>query len=169
MTYRDLFRLLIKLFGFFSLLIIGFYILPILFLGLKYYDFNQELYFLPFSVLIIVCLILYFLIFKTNKIIDVFSLDKGFDNEKIELTYLNVKMIIRISVLLFGIGIIVFNARDFYIYLMRLFRSDLTIDEYFQTNLELAVFYGINFLLGMVLLLKLHYFSSKLEMLLIKE
>jgi hypothetical protein len=109
------------------------------------------------------------LIFKTNKIIDLFSLDKGFDNEKFESTYLNLKIIIRISVLLFGIGIIIFNVRDFYIYLMRLFRSDLTIDEYFQINLELAVFYGINFLLGMVLLLKLRYFSSKLEMLLSKE
>jgi uncharacterized protein with PQ loop repeat len=109
------------------------------------------------------------LIVKTNKIIDLFSLDKGFDNEKIELTYLNVKNTIRISLLLFGIGIIILNLREFYRYSVWLFRSDSRIDEYFQTNLELAVFYGINFLLGIIVLLKLRYFSSKLENLLSKE
>ena len=169
MTYRDLFRLLIKLFGFFSLLIIGFYILPILILALKYYNFNEDMSFLPLSVFLVVCFIFYFLIVKTNKIIDLFSLDKGFDNEKIELTYLNVKNTIRISLLLFGIGIIILNLREFYRYSVWLFRSDSRIDEYFQTNLELAVFYGINFLLGIIVLLKLRYFSSKLENLLSKE
>jgi hypothetical protein len=66
MTIRDLFRFLIRLFSLYLLIILFFWYIPFIFLALKYFDFNENLSFIPISIGLILFIIFYFLIYKTD-------------------------------------------------------------------------------------------------------
>ena len=73
MTFRDLFRFLIRLFSLNLLIILFFWFIPVGFLALKYYDFNDDLSFIPISIGLILFVIFYFLIYKTDQVILLFN------------------------------------------------------------------------------------------------
>ena len=82
MTKRDFFIVIIKLFGLYALVTSAFTILPSTTTLLTSVDFTS---------IVILCLILVvlvglfvFLVFKSDKIVDLLKLDKGFDEDRID-------------------------------------------------------------------------------------
>lgn len=112
MINRDFFRILIKIIGLYFFIQITFSVIPsqISLLGLDS-DLSQKAETL-FYVLIIVSLsvaILYYLIRFPDKIIDLFKLDKGFENNEISITNFNSANILKLSVLIIGGFLIIQN------------------------------------------------------------
>jgi hypothetical protein len=101
MTKKDFFRVLIKVFGLYSLIITLFQFLPlsINYLGLEM-DSSTFIYFLIPS-LFVVGLFLY-LIFGTDKIIGWLKLGSGFDSDEIKFGNLSPDRLVSIIVLTIG-------------------------------------------------------------------
>lgn len=100
MTTTDFFRIAIKIFGIYSLIVALFQFFPTL---LSYaYSFNQGT-FLPSIALGLINLgICILIIYKPNFIIKILSLDKGFDNARIEFGNLDSDKLISFAAILIG-------------------------------------------------------------------
>ena len=101
MTYKDIFRIAIRLFALASILFSLFTLIPQIF-----YQVQSES-----SILLIVGLIAtlafisilyYFLIIKSDTIIDVFRLSKGFDKVEVSLNSLTSKNLLEIGIIVIG-------------------------------------------------------------------
>jgi hypothetical protein len=168
MTFRDLFRFLIRLFSLYLLIILFFWFIPVGFLALKYYDFNENLSFIPISIGLILFIIFYLLIYKTDQLILLFKLDKGFENKQFKLSYLNAKRILKISLIIVGLALILFNFSGFLSQLILMIKQSPTeVDEFQTFTIETIIIKGINLLVGILLLLRLNYLSKKIESLII--
>ena len=88
MTKRDLFRILIKIFGFYSGIITLFSIVPG-YVSTLPNDFIPMLFLFVFGMIFLSLLLVYVLIFKTDFIIDKLKLDQGFDEDRIQFENLN--------------------------------------------------------------------------------
>lgn len=100
MTKRDFFRIIIKIFGLYSLILTLFNVLPT---SIGYItDFELTTLLWIFGVTVIILLVFTFLIFNTDKIINLLKLDKGFDDERIELGNFNNKKILQLALILIG-------------------------------------------------------------------
>lgn len=112
MLNRDFFRILIKIVGLYFFIQIIFSVIPsqISFLGFDS-DFSQKIGTLIyiFIIVLISIAILYFLIRFPDKIIDLFKLDKGFENDKISITNFNSKNILVIGLFIIGGFLIIEN------------------------------------------------------------
>lgn len=108
MTKRDFFRLLIKIFTLYSVIISTFTLFPQLVL------LNQMLDNITLGLIFVGCVLLvvafsFLLIKYTDHIIDFLKLDKGFDEETIVLGNLNNQAIFKIAIILIGGFMIVEN------------------------------------------------------------
>src|SRR5690606_23100509 len=112
MTKRDFFRIIIKLFALYSIILTVFNWIPS---NLMYTIYDFELIpivsTLGFSMLAF--LIYYVLITKTDKIIDFLKIDKGFDDKNIEIGNLNSEKILMLGIILIGGLLIISNLSDF--------------------------------------------------------
>lgn len=107
MTKRDFFILLIKAFGLYSIISISFSVLPNNMLyTIRYIDYIGIIWML-LSLITIFCLF-FFLIKKANKVSDFLKLEKGFDDNQIDISGLKSKDIIKIAVLIIG-GLLFIN------------------------------------------------------------
>jgi hypothetical protein len=169
MTIRDLFRFLIRLFSLYLLIILFFWYIPFIFLALKYFDFNENLSFIPISIGLILFIIFYFLIYKTDQLILIFKLDKDFENKQFKLSYLNAKRILKLSLIVVGSALILLNFSGFLSQLIMLFEQSAKneINEFQTYGIETTTIKGINLLLGIMVLLRLNYFTKKIESLII--
>ena len=88
MLNKDFFRILIKLIGLYFFIQVIFSVLPsqISLLGFDT-DLSQKIFSIIYflAIILVSILILYFLIRFPDKIINLFKLDKGFDNEMISI------------------------------------------------------------------------------------
>jgi hypothetical protein len=97
MTKKDLFRLIIKMFGLYSVISIVFSVLPSnACLVISQMDFVGIIW-VVFSLSVII-LLFAFLIYKPDTIIRWLKLDEGFDEDKIEFQNFN---IIKLAVILY--------------------------------------------------------------------
>lgn len=169
MTFRDLFRFLIRLLSLYLLIILFFWFIPVGFLALKYYDFNDDLSFIPISIGLILFVIFYFLIYKTDHVILFFRLDKSFENKQFKLSYLNAKRILKLSLIIVGSALILFNFSGFLSQLILMIKLSPTeeINEFQTFTIETITIKGINLLVGILLLLRLNYLTKKIERLII--
>ncbi len=101
MTKRDFFRVIIKLFGLYSLILTIFTFIPAN-LSFVTYELNFFVVLLILGITFFIAMIYIFLIRKTDKIIDILKLDKGFDDDRIEIENFNTLNIIKLAVLLVG-------------------------------------------------------------------
>jgi len=101
MTKRDFFRIIIKLFGLYSLILAVFVYFPN---NLSYviYDFEPITLLWIIGALSLTVLVFVFLIRKTDRIIDLLKIDKGFDEERIEFGNFNVQNILKLGLILIG-------------------------------------------------------------------
>ena len=124
MTKRDFFRIIIKLFALYSLILTVFSWIPS---NLVYTVYDLELLpilgVLGFTLLAI--LIYYFLIKKTDQIIDFIKIDKGFDNPNIELGNLATDKILMLGIILIGGLLLISNLADFIQYSFNAFKNNV--------------------------------------------
>ena len=165
MTIKELFRFLIRLFSLYLLIILFFWFITVGFLALKYFDFNENLSFIPISIGLILFIIFYFLIYKTDQVTLLFKLDKGFENKQFKLSYLNAKRILKISLIIVGLALILFNFSGFLSQLILIIKQLPTeeLNEFQTFTIETIIIKGINLLVGILLLLRLNYLSKKIE------
>ncbi|WP_445716711.1 hypothetical protein [Flavobacterium sp.] len=145
MTKRDFFRIIIKLFGLYSLVISLFTFVPQNISNL--YIYKEELSFLFViigSFLLLIALFL-FLLFQTDWIINKLNLTSNFDDDQIILGNLNTNSIYTFSIILIGGFMIIDN---FPILLMDLINEfKLRISNYSITNHDTNYFwFAVNFL-----------------------
>ena len=113
MTTRDLFRLLIKLFGVYSLIVAFFSFTGQSLLSISF-NSNIVLVILWIIFMFLVVFGVYlFLIFKTDFIIDKLKLDKGFDNEKLFANGVSNYDIIKLAIILIGGFLLINNIPRF--------------------------------------------------------
>lgn len=152
MTNRDFFRILIKIIGLYFFIQIIFGVLPsqISFLN---YDAGFGIFFSIFVIVSLILAVFYFLIRYPEKIIDLFKLDKNFDNEKISVNNFNAKNIITISVFIIGIFLFIENISSLIIGLYQELKKSnnplLSSEENDSLNL---VFTALNVVLGCILI-----------------
>ena len=101
MTKKDLFILIIKVFGLYSLINALFSVLPnnIAFV-IQYIDSIGVIWI--FSTVVIVIGLFYFLIIKSEKISNILKLENGFDDERIDFGNLKSIDILKLAVLIIG-------------------------------------------------------------------
>lgn len=111
MTKKDLFRIIIKLFGLYWLISTVFSLGQVVYVS----TYNAGWMGVIYSVVMLSILIFLFfvLVFKTDTIIDFLKLDKGFDEDRIEFQNFNVENILMLAVILIGATMILDNIATF--------------------------------------------------------
>ena len=160
MTKRDFFRIIIKLFGLYALIITVFTYIPT---NISYVTFRFEPIVLLwiFGFVAIAVLIYILLIRKTDLIIDFLKIDKGFDDDRIEFGNFNSQKIIQLALILIGGFLIIDYLPDFLQYTYLAFKKEVSpnglnfmedfsfgkITDYFNWVIS-----GLNLIVGYVLL-----------------
>lgn len=101
MTKRDFFRVLIKIFGMYSLVLSIFTVIPQNISSILFQFDIMMLVIILVSTMITLGLFL-ILLFKTDFIIDILKLDKGFDEEQINLGNLTNESIFKLALIIIG-------------------------------------------------------------------
>ena len=107
MTKKDFFRLIIKLFGLYALVQTVFGYIPSS-ITYIFYDFDVSIFFWILGVTLLVIAIFVVLIFKVDLLINWLKLEKGFDDERIDLTNFNGVNIVKLAIILLG-GFLIIN------------------------------------------------------------
>jgi hypothetical protein len=164
MTKRDFFRLIIKLFGLYSGLLSVFTVIPNNITNVLFQFDVTMLLFIIGTTLVIILLFL-FLIFKTDFIIDILKLDKGFEDDRIQFENLNSESIVKIAIFLIGGFLIIDYLPNFLNYTLQAFRSKVQSSEY--SNIPVNYFNwivsGINILLGYILITNYKVIANYLD------
>ena len=160
MTKRDFFRIIIKLFGLYSLILTVFTYIPT---NISYVTFQFEPIVLLwiFGAVTLTVLVYILLIRKTDLIIDFLKLDKGFDDERIEFRNFNSQKIMHLALILIGGFLIIDYLPDFLQYTYLAFKKEVSpnglnqledfsfgkITDYFNWVIS-----GMNLIVGYILL-----------------
>lgn len=107
MTKRDFFRIIIKLFGLYVTVIAIFSIIPS-YVGLLAAQFDVSSMLMVLVLIAIVIAFIALLIFGSDKIINFLKLDKGFDEDRIELGSLKGINILKLAIIVIG-GILIID------------------------------------------------------------
>lgn len=162
MTNRDFFRLVIKLYGVYQFLIIALTFLP----NNMQYIFEDALSFgTVVSIFLVTIFILgiYFLfIKKPDLIIDFFKLDKGFDNQNVNLNNFNSNSILQVGLVLIG-GFLIVDNLGFFISSLILYFKMSAMRETFESlqNFQSLILKGVNLILGFCLIIYRKPISDK--------
>ena len=160
MTKRDFFILLIKIFGLQALIVSLFSILPT---TISYTSFDGGLE--TASIVIIslgVIVLLYVLLFHySEKVVDWLKLDKGYEDDRIDLKNFSSTNIIRLACLLLGGYLVIHNIPTILNLLFFIIKYDQEGLEFgVSNNLELGI--GVlNLVIGYLLVTN-HIFISKI-------
>lgn len=149
MTKRDFFRILIKIFGLYSLVLSIFTVIPQNISNVLYQFDVMILLIILASTLISVGLFL-ILLFKTDFIIDKLKLDNGFDDSQIILGNLTDESILKLTILIIGGFLIIDYTPSLLFDLVNAFKNKATFSsiegssiDYFQIFVSL-----INIVIG---------------------
>jgi hypothetical protein len=161
MTKRDFFRIVIKIYGLYSLIITLFTIIPRNFTNLMI-QYTGIMILVISSVTLISVGLFLFLLFKTDSIINLLKLDKGFDDDHIQFGALNNENILKIAILILGGFLVVEYVPIFLLDCINAFRmktSTFIFNEkpidYSKLSIE-----AVNVLIGYLLLANYKYLSK---------
>lgn len=163
MTKRDFFILVIKLFGLMSIVTSLFSILPsnISFALIENDAFSLLL--IAFSIIVVIGLFA-LLVFKAEKVVGILKLDKGFDDEKIDLANLNSSDIVKIGTFLIGGLLMLDNIPVFLSHTLFASKGSAVGQSYdMKENFYWAVS-GINIIIGYMLLTNYSFVAKLLRM-----
>jgi membrane-anchored glycerophosphoryl diester phosphodiesterase (GDPDase) len=133
MTKRDFFRILIKIFGLYLLILVLFSAIASN-ISLLVYQIDTSFFLAVLAVLasILISVGLFLaLIFKPDYIIDILKLDKGFDEEQINLGNLTSESIFKFSIIVIGGFLIIDNVPSLLFDIVNAFKLKATF-----TNIE---------------------------------
>ncbi len=101
MTKRDFFRIIIKIFGLYSLLLTLFTVVPNNISTLMF-QFDGNMIMMVLAIMFVTAGLFFVLLFRTDSIINFLKLDQGFDDEKIEIGNLNNQSILKLAIIIIG-------------------------------------------------------------------
>ena len=101
MSKKDFFRVMIKVFGLYSVIVTVFQLLPTVVSYIGYQEGFSTIFYFLIPTLFLVALFL-ILIFRADKIIDWLKLERGFDTKDINLGNLSPKKLVSIIIILIG-------------------------------------------------------------------
>ena len=170
MTKTDAFRLIIKSLGIYCFIDFLFTLVPNISYSVELWDVSLTV---NTIYLIVIFLITYLLLFQTERIIKVFRLAKGFDNEEIEIK-VKIKDLYKLAIVIIGLLLIVDNIASFLNYCYLAFKKEVSAtgladiegamhDQFIDYNWW--VMNGLNVLIGTVIILN----HEKLASLFIKK
>jgi len=118
MTKKDLFRLIIKIFGLYFVISTPFSILPMIIESVtSQFDFNVQFDYAGFIWLMInlawIILLFVFLIYKPDIIVRWLKLDRGFDDDRIDFQNFNTANILKLAVIVIGGLLLIHNIPTF--------------------------------------------------------
>jgi hypothetical protein len=147
MTKKDFFRILIKVFGLYSIITAIFFILPSQ-LSIVFYDLELTSVILILTIITIIMLMFIYLIKKPDAIIKLLKLDNGFDEDRIYFEKLNSKNIVKIAALIIGGLLLIDNVPAFLSQTYFAFKTDISREEFNETQQINWATSFINMLLG---------------------
>lgn len=174
MTKKDLFKIILKLFGLFSVTRI-FLEIPQLIFYFSYetnYEISPETNWYILLILGSLVLTTYILLFKADLIINLFRLDKGFDNDEISLITFSSKNVVKLALITISIYLIMNNIVEFLSQIVFAFKASIA-----RNNLEAIVtsinpisvdywkltFAGVNILVGFLILTSNTKIANRIE------
>ncbi len=165
MTKKDFFILLIKLFGLFSIITTLFSLLPGM-VGFAFMNIDvQSIIWIIFVIFILVSLFI-LLIFKSNVIVRLLKLDRGFDEDNIDFGNINAESIVKIGTFMIGGLLIINNIPAFLSYTYLAINETQMGELYTQFEKINWVVSAANILLGFLLITN---YSIVAKLLRIKE
>lgn len=126
MSKRDVFRIVIKLFGLYSIVLL-ITALPQVFSSIFLWGESTIIIGTLLSIIIFLSLI-YIMLVKTDKIISVLKLDKDFDDEKASLSQFTPTGIIKLGLVIVSAYLIILNLPDLVTNLFYLFKYSIPDD-----------------------------------------
>ncbi len=153
MTKRDFFILLIKVFGLYSIILTLFSPLP--------QNISFALSFINLSSILWIILVTGFtlwllktLLFNTDKVVKFLRLDKGFDDDRIEIGNLDPSTIIKLGTFIIGGFLIIDNIPNFLSHTLFSFKAEVVGYEYASKQYFHWAVSGVNILIGLFLFIK---------------
>ena len=159
MTKKDLFKIILKLYGLYSIIAL-FVQIPNIILYMSY-DSNHDLDWLILSVPAMSVLVVYILLFQSEFLIRLFKLDQGYENNDSVKDTMNGQSISQIALVIISVFMIVSNLGDFITQIVFSFKDSIsttsldTLKETFNpnpVNYYLMISSGLNLIFGFLLL-----------------
>jgi len=161
MTKRDFFILIIKVFGLLSLITSLFSALPsnIAFAMTDIDASSILLILISASVLVGLFIVL---IFKADKVVELLKLDRGFDNEKIEIGNLKPTDIIKMGTFIIGGLLLLDNIPAFLGHSIFAFKGNINGVVYESQDKFYWAVSGLNIIIGILLVTNYQFVAKKL-------
>lgn len=128
MTKRDFFRVLIKIFGLYSIILILFTVIPNN-ISLIAFQLDIRVFVTIFASILISVGLFLVLLFRSDFVIDSLKLDKGFDDEQINLGNLTNESIFKLALLIIGGFLIIDYTPTLLFDLVNAFKSKSTFSS----------------------------------------
>lgn len=161
MTKKDFFRILIKIFGLYSLIISIFTLLPN---SISYLSMSFDLLGVIWILIVIsmICLVYVFLILNPDKFIDYLKLDKGFDDDLMNIGNLSSHKVIMLGSIIIGGFLLVESIPGFLYYTYNAFKASAGMDTLVpKENLRWFTSF-INMIIGYLLINNYDWIAKKL-------
>jgi hypothetical protein len=175
MTKKDLFKIILKLFGLYSIIILVVQ-LPNISFAIYYNsldDLDNDLLMLLLLIIpIVTVLTIYILLFKTDILIRLLKLDKGFDNNETFQGKLSGQEIGKIAFVIIAVYMIVNNIGDFITQVVYSFKESISTNNIeslaanpnpYPVNYILMISSALNLIFGFLLLTNYSRLSKWLD------
>lgn len=165
MTKRDFFRIIIKIFGLYSMLLALFSFLPSNISNVLIFKEEVGVLITIFSSLLLTVSLFLILIFKSDFIIDKLGLDKGFDEDKILFVDFKNEQIFKLSIILIGGFLIVDYFPRVLFEIINIFKTKSSSNSIYgyEVNYFNFVVGIINIIIGLFLITNFKPISSYLD------
>ncbi|GAB1858363.1 hypothetical protein MHTCC0001_32000 [Flavobacteriaceae bacterium MHTCC 0001] len=168
MTKRDFFIALIRVFGLFSIITSIFAFLPsitsyIITYGDDFLTSSMPMLFVAIGSMLIVIGLFVLLIFKSDKIVSLLKLDKGFDGDTIDFGSLTSTNIIQIGTFVIGGLLLVNHTPVLLSHIFFMFKDEIAGLEQGVDNTFTILLSGIKVIVGFLLLTNYKLVAYKLK------
>ena len=165
MTKRDFFILLIKIFGLYTLMATLFSAFPrqIGFLLQPLVPINLATIIVLIASIVLVLFIFIVLIFSAEKVVKLLKLDKGFDEERIELGKMDSEQLIKIGVFFIGGLVFIEHLPEFLSQTIFAFKASQIGLEHTEQDKMWWLADGLSFLIGFLLLTNYAFIAKLLK------
>jgi hypothetical protein len=162
MTKRDFFILIIKVFGLFSVVTSLFSVLPSN-ISFAMMDIDTLSILWIFVTIVVVVGLFIVLIFKADKVVRLLKLDKGFDDDKIEIGSLKATNIIKLGTFIIGGFLVLHNIPAFLSHSLFAFKGDIIGLEYNTQDKFNWIVSGLNLTIGFLLITNYDFVAKRLK------
>ena len=158
MTKTDLFRVIIKIFGVYCFIEALFRLLPNISLSNGYFSFSLMV---SGIYLLITALIVYILLFQTDRLIKLLRLEKGFADDEIKTAHLKESGLFKFALIVIGLLMITNNIAEFLNFCYLAFKKQVSANglekmdgAMFDQQLDYNwwFIYGLNVIIGIIIL-----------------